>query len=59
MNMVKQRDTNSIFRYKRHFCIPTKKYQKEKSGKKNPLDIATRKVKSLGINLTNEVKDLF
>ena len=35
------------------------KYQKQKSGKKIPLDIATRKIKFLGINLTKEVKDLY
>ena len=27
--------------------------------KKNPFDIATRKIKCLGINLTKEVKDLY
>ena len=40
------------------FCMPTIKYQKQKSGKKIPFDIATRKIKYLGINLTKEVKDL-
>ena len=35
------------------------KYQKQKSGKKIPLDIATRKIKYLGINLTKEVRDLY
>ena len=35
------------------------KYQKLKSGKKIPFDIATRKIKYLGINLTKEVKDLY
>ena len=35
------------------------KHQKEKSGKKIPSDIATRKIKYLGINLTKEVKDLY
>ena len=35
------------------------KYQKNKSGKKIPFDIATRKIKCLGINLTKEVKDLY
>ena len=34
------------------------KYQKEKLGK-IPFIIATRKIKYLGINLTNEVKDLY
>ena len=33
------------------------KQQKQKSGKKIPFDIATRKIKYLGINLTKEVKD--
>ena len=35
------------------------KHQKEKSGKKIPSDVATRKIKYLGINLTKEVKDLY
>ena len=35
------------------------KYQKQKSGKKIPFDIATRKIKYVGINLTKEVKDLY
>ena len=29
------------------------------SGKKIPIDIATRKIKYLGMNLTKEVKDLY
>ena len=35
------------------------KQQKQKSGKKIPFDIATRKIKYLGINLTKNVKDLY
>ena len=36
------------------------KHQKQKSGEiKIPFDIATRKIKYLGINLTKEVKDLY
>ena len=35
------------------------KYQEQKSGEKIPFDIATRKIKYLGINLTKEVKDLY
>ena len=35
------------------------KYQKQKLGKKIPFTIATRKIKYLGINLTNVVKDLY
>ena len=35
------------------------KYQKNKSGKKIPFDIATRKIKYLKINITQEVKDLY
>ena len=34
------------------------KDQNQKSGKKNPFDVAARKL-NLGINLTKEVKDLF
>ena len=51
-------DTKSISRKQRHFCIPTIKHQKQDSGKKIPFDIATRKIKYQGINLTKEVKDL-
>ena len=35
------------------------KLQKQKPGGKIPFDIATRKVKYLGINLTKELKDLY
>ena len=35
------------------------KHQKQKSGNKIPFDIATRKMKYLGINLTKKVKDLY
>ena len=35
------------------------KYQKQESGKKIAFDIATRKIKYIGINLTKEVKDLY
>ena len=35
------------------------KYQKQKPEKKIPFDIATGKIKYLGINLTKEVKDLY
>ena len=35
------------------------KYQKQKSGKKILFDIAIRKIKYLGINLTKEEKDLY
>ena len=34
------------------------KYQTQKSRGKIPFDIATRKIKYLGINLTKEVRDL-
>ena len=59
MNLAKQLNTKSILRNQRHSCIPTTKLQKPKSGKKIPFDIATRKIKCLGINLTKEVKDLY
>ena len=35
------------------------KHQKQKSGGKIPFDIAIRKIKYLGINLTKEVKDQY
>ena len=35
------------------------KLLKQKSGKKIPFDIATTKIKYLGINVTKEVKDLY
>ena len=35
------------------------KHQKQRSGKKITFDIATRKIKYLGINLTKEVKGLY
>ena len=59
MNLAKHLDTKSILRNQRHSCIPTTKLQKQKSEKKIPFDIATRKIKYLGINLTKEVKDLY
>ena len=59
MNLAKQLDTKSILRNQGHSCIPPTKLQKQKSEKKIPFDIATRKIKYLGINLTKEVKDLY
>ena len=59
MNLAKQLDTEPILRNQRHSCIRTIKQQKQKSGKKIPFDIATRKIKYLGINLTKEAKDLY
>ena len=59
MNLAKQLDTKSIFWNQRHPCVPTTKLQKQNSGEKIPFDIATRKFKHLGINLTKEVKDLY
>ena len=35
MNLAKQQDTKSVFRNQRHFCIPTMKHQKQKSGGKS------------------------
>ena len=58
MNLVKQLDIKSILRNQRHSCTPTVKPETE-IRKKIPFDIATRKIKYLGINLTTEVKDLY
>ena len=41
------------------FCTPTMKYKRQKSRGEIPFDIATRKIKYLGINLTKEVTDLY
>ena len=59
MNLAKQLGTKSILTNQRHSCTPTMKYQKQNSGKKIPFDIATKKIKYLGINLTKEVKNMY
>ena len=59
MNLENQLDRKSILRNQRHSCTPTTKLQKQKSREKIPFDIATRKIKYLGINLTKEVKDMY
>ena len=41
------------------FFIPTTKCQKQKSGKKIPFAITTRKINYRGINLIKEVEDLY
>ena len=41
------------------FLYTNNEISETKSGKKIPLDTATRKIKYLGINLTKEVKDLY
>ena len=41
----------------RHSCTPTMNIRNSNQEKKNPFDIATRKIKYLGINPTKEVKD--
>ena len=58
MNLTKQQDTKSILRNQRHFCISTWNI-KNSNQEKIWFDIATRKIKYLGINLTKEVKDLY
>ena len=57
--MARQWYTKSLSINQRHFCTSTMKYQKQKSGKKSPFDIATRKIKYLGVKLTKEVKDQY
>ena len=59
MNLAKQLDTKSILRNQRHSCIPTQNCRNRNQGKKILFDIATRKIKYLGINLTKEVKYLY
>ena len=59
MNLAKQLDTKSILRNQRHSCNTNNKTAETEIRKKIPFDIATRKIKYLGINLTKEVKDLY
>ena len=58
MNLAKQLDTKSILKNQRHSCNTNNKTAETEIRKKIPFDIATRKIKYLGINLTKEVKDL-
>ena len=55
----KQPDKKSILRNQKYFCTLTMKHQNQKSEKKIPFDIATRKIKYLRISLIKEVKDLY
>ena len=47
------------FRNQRHFLYANNEISETEIRGKNPIDIATRKMKCLGINLTKEVKDLY
>ena len=47
-----------MFRNRRHFCTPARKYQKQKLEKKSHV-YSNNKIKYLGKNLTKEVKDLY
>ena len=58
MSLAKQQDTKSIIRNQRHFCTNNEISEAE-IRKKIPFDIATRKIKYLGINVTKEVNDLY
>ena len=58
MNLAKQLDTKSILRSKAFFYTNNETSETE-IRKRIPFDIATRKIKHLGINLTKEVKDLY
>ena len=57
MNLAKEQDTKSIFTNQRHFT--NSETSETEIRKKIPFDIATRKIKYLGINLTKEIKDLY
>ena len=58
MNLAKQLDTMSIHRNQSAFSYTKNETSETEIRKKIPFDIATRKIKYLGINLTKEVKDL-
>ena len=55
MNLAKQLDTKKS----KAFLYTNNESSEAEIRKKIPFDIATRKIKYLGINLTNEVKDLY
>ena len=57
MNLAKLQDTKSIHRNHLHFYIPTIKIREIKES--IPLTIATKRIKYLGINLPNEMKELY
>ena len=59
MNLAKQFHVKSKRRNQRYSCIPTTKLLKQKSGKKIPFDISTRKIRYLGRNLTKELNGLY
>ena len=48
MNLAKQLDTKSIFRYQWHSGKPTMNYQKKKLRKKNPIYYSNKKNKVPG-----------
>ena len=56
MNLVKLWYTKLIFRYRWYFYTPIMNYQKEKLRKQSHLLLQKKKVPSLGINLSKEVK---
>ena len=56
MNLAKQLNTKSMLGNQRYTNNETAETE---SRKKIPFDIATRKIKYLGINLTKEAKDLY
>ena len=58
MNLAKQQDIKSIFR-NQAFLYTNNETSETEIRKNLPFDIAARKIKYLGINLTKEVKDLY
>ena len=57
MNSVKLQDTSLIYRNLLLFYTLIMNYQKEKAEKKKiPFKIASKRIKYLGINITNEAK---
>ena len=58
MNLAKQSDTVNSQKSKA-FLYTNNETAETEIRKKIPFDMATRKIKYLGINLTKEVKDLY
>ena len=58
MNLAKQ-GIESHIQESKAFLYTKNEISETEIRKKNPFDIATRKIKYQGINLTKEVKDLY
>jgi len=59
MNSVKFQGTNLIYRNWLHFCTLTRKHKKREIKETIQFAIISKIIKYLGLNLPEEVKDLY